>query len=78
MLEVISEFEDAFGKMSVTKGSNMDTVFEEKGEVSISMEDYSKECMQSSGEIFNGGAKTPARSNLFEIDENVDALTDDG
>ena len=29
--------------------------------------DYLVECIEIFGELFNGGASTPARANLFEI-----------
>ena len=77
---MINKLEDKFEKMSVTRGSKhtfvgMGLTFNKDGTVTIDMNDYIKECIETSGKQFNGGATTPAKRNLFEIDESAHQLS---
>ena len=68
--------------MSVTRGKRHDFIgmkveFLQDGRLSISMRDYLEECIAVSGESFNRGATTPARTGLFVIDENAIELDED-
>ena len=79
--EVIKTLEDTFGEMTGTRGKKhtfvgMDIEFKEDGKVELSMREYLQECINTFGEAFNGGAKTPARPSLFEIDKDSGQLCD--
>ena len=72
----------SFGDMSVTKGQKhnfvgMNIELKNDGEVLIEMDDYIKECIQTFGESFNGGAKTPATTDLFENESKVEELNEE-
>ena len=76
-------FKDGLGKMTVSQGKNhkylgMDLDFTKKGEVKVTMEDYTKECIK----IFNkvaplelGTKSSAAALNLFEVDEDSENLS---
>ena len=79
--EVITGLESQFGKMTVTKGDKhnfvgMDIEYNRDKTVSISMKDYIKECIETFGKQFNGGASSPAKRNLFEINETSKRLSE--
>ena len=68
--KVISEIEDRFGKMVVTRGKShnfvgMGVVFKDNGTVEIMMKDYINECFEAYGEPVNKSANTPAKHDLF-------------
>jgi hypothetical protein len=50
--------------------------FCDKGTASIKMKDYIKEAIQDFGEDITKTSTSPARKNLFEIDETSGALTE--
>jgi Reverse transcriptase (RNA-dependent DNA polymerase) len=77
--DVILKIEERFGKMTVTRGKEhtflgMDFVFNENETVSISMKNYLKEAIGASKLIVTKQAATPARKDLFEIDESIPLL----
>ena len=79
--KVIQGLESRFGKMTITKGNKhtfvgMDIEYNDDGTVSISMNDYIEECIEVFGKSFNGGATSPAKRNLFEIDEHSKKLSE--
>ena len=76
-------FKDGSGKMTVSRGRNhkylgIDLNFTAKGEVKVTIADYTKECIN----IFNkvaplelGTKSSAAVSNLFEVDEDSENLS---
>ena len=40
------------------------------------MKEYIKECIESFGGMFNGGASAPAKKDLFELDDTVRRLSE--
>jgi hypothetical protein len=81
--DVIAKIEERFGKMTVTRGNKhvflgMDLEFHENGTASIKMKDYIKESIIEFGETISRSAATPAKRDLFEINEESAALTNKG
>jgi hypothetical protein len=79
---VIERIEERFGKIVVTWGKkhvflDMGIEFHDNGTASIKMKDYIKEAIRDFGEDITTTATSPARKNLFEIDETSGALTGD-
>jgi hypothetical protein len=77
---VIGKIEKRFGKMTVTRGKEhvflgMNISFHENGTASIKMKEYIKEVIADFGEIVTQFTTTPAKKNLFEIDEDSGALS---
>jgi hypothetical protein len=77
---VIARIESKFGKMTVTRGKKhvflgMDIEFHEDGTTTIKMKDYIKEAIADFGESIVRQAATPAKKNLFDIDEHSESLT---
>jgi hypothetical protein len=77
---VIEKIETRFGKMTVTRGKEhvflgMNINFHENGTASIKMREYIKEAITDFGESITKSATTPAKKNLFEIDEESEKLT---
>ncbi len=77
---VIQRVEQKFGKMTVTRGKNhvflgMNIDFHDDGTVSIKMKDYIKEAIADFGEDVTQEAVTPAKRELFDIDETSGPLT---
>ena len=68
--------------MSVTRGNKhnfvrMDVQLAEHGEVNIVFKDYLEKCINTFGEQFNGGARTPVRAVCFESTQEVDKLSEE-
>ena len=79
--EVLKALEGRFGKMSITRGKKhtfvgMDIEYNNDRTVSISMNDFIEECIETFGKIFNGGATSPAKRNLYEVDEHSKRLSE--
>jgi hypothetical protein len=77
---VIEQIEQKFGKMTVTRGKEhvflgMDIKFHTNGTADIKMKDYIKEAIDEFGEDITRSAATPAKRDLFDIDENSGELT---
>jgi hypothetical protein len=78
---VIEKIEERFREMTVTRGKEhiflgMNLSFHKDGTASIRMKDYIKEAIAYFGESSTRSATTPAKKNLFEIDKESGALTD--
>ncbi|GAX20129.1 hypothetical protein FisN_17Lu131 [Fistulifera solaris] len=79
---VIEDIEGRFGKMSVTRGMKhkflgMDIEFQTNNTVVVQMRDYLQESIDESKLGITQEATTPAKSNLFDIDEASPALEGD-
>jgi hypothetical protein len=71
---VIEKIEAKFGKMTVTRGKDhvflgMNVIFHDDGTASIKMKDYIKEAIRDFSDDISRQATTPAKKNLFDIDE---------
>ena len=72
---VIAQIEERFGKMTVTRGLQhnflgMDITFNQDETVTVDMSEYVCDTLASSGIDLSGStAPTPAKRNLFELDE---------
>jgi len=71
---IINKIEERFGKMTVTRGKEhvflgMKIRYTNVGTAVVTMKDYLKEAIQESGMDITRVAATPARKNLFEVDE---------
>jgi len=80
---IIEKIEEKFGKMTVTRGKvhtflGMEITLQEDGTVKIVMKDYIKEAIEQFGEDVSKQAATPAKKDLFEIDEKSQSLDKDG
>jgi hypothetical protein len=78
--EIVRKIEERFGKMTVTRGKEhvflgMKIHFNENGTASINMKEYLKEATVAFGEDITKSAATPAKRDLFDIDEASEALT---
>jgi hypothetical protein len=78
--EVIRKIEERFGNMMVTRGKEhvflgMNVTFNDDGTVTIKMKDYVKEAISDFGEDITKSATTPAKRDLFEINEGSKELT---
>ncbi len=81
VINIIETIEGRFGKMTVTRGKDhvflgMNISFLDNGTASVKMKDYIKEAMADFGEDITKTSTSPARKNLFEIDETSGALTE--
>jgi hypothetical protein len=79
---VIEEIENKFGKMTVKRGKShtfvgIDFTMTEDGKVEINMKEYIKECIEAFGETINKGATTPAKSNMFDVDDESEPLNEE-
>jgi hypothetical protein len=77
---VIRKIKKRFGKMTVTRGKKdvslgMDVEFKIDGTATIKMREYIKEAIADFGEGIVRQAITPARKNLFDINDDSAALT---
>jgi hypothetical protein len=77
---IIETIEARFGKMTVTRGKEhvflgMDIKFHANGTVSVKMKEYIKEAIADFGDDITRTAATPAKKNLFDIDETADPLS---
>ncbi len=77
---VIELIEERFGKMTVTRGKKhvflgMDITFCDDGTATVKMKDYIKESIAEFGESIVRNAATPARKDLFDINEESGELT---
>jgi Reverse transcriptase (RNA-dependent DNA polymerase) len=79
--DIIQKIESKFGKMTVVRGKQhnflgMDIMFRADKTVTISMRQYIKDTIDESGIIFNAdGVATPAKHDLFVIDETSEKLS---
>jgi hypothetical protein len=76
---VILRIEEKFGKMRVTRGRHhvflgMNIVFKGDGNLSIGMKDYVTEAIQEFGDDVMRPAATPAKKNMFDVDDNAAVL----
>jgi hypothetical protein len=76
----IEMIEGRFGKMTVTRGKEhvflgMNITFHDDGTVSVKMKEYIKEAIDDFGEDIIRSAATPAKKNLFDVDETAEPLT---
>jgi hypothetical protein len=77
--DVIKKIEEKFGKMTVTRGKEhtflgMNLTLQEDGTVKIDMKDYVEEAIKDFGEDVSKHVATPAKKDLFEIDERSPRL----
>jgi hypothetical protein len=77
---IIETIESRFGKMTVTRGKQhvflgMHITFHDNGTVSVKMKDYIKEAIAAFGDDITRSAATPAKKNLFDIDETAGLLS---
>jgi hypothetical protein len=77
--ELIERIEDKFGKMTVTRGKEhtflgMKFVFTDDGNVQIMMKEYLMEAIEESGMKIERTAATPAKKDLFDVDDSAAAL----
>jgi hypothetical protein len=73
---IIEMIEARFGKMTVTRGSEhvflgMHISFRENGTVTVKMKEHIKEAIDDFGNDITPSAATPAKKNLFDIDDTV-------
>jgi Reverse transcriptase (RNA-dependent DNA polymerase) len=76
---IIKKIEEKFGKMTVTRGKvhtfiGMKTTLHKDKTVMIKMKEYVKEAIEDFGEDVSKHAATPARKDLFKIDEKSPKL----
>jgi hypothetical protein len=76
---VIAKIEERFGKMTVTRGKKhvflgMNIHFRDDGTASIDMKDYLKEAILEFGEPITRSAATPAKRDLFEVEDQGQTL----
>jgi hypothetical protein len=76
---IIEKIEERFGKMTVTRGKEhvflgMNITFNDDGTASIKMKDYLKEAIADFGEDIVKSAATPAKRDLFDINDDSTAL----
>ena len=74
---IIESLESEFGKMTVTRGRNdnsvgMEDKFRSDGSFNLRMQGYLEEFMQTFGEVIKNGGRTPAKRNLFDKRERID------
>jgi hypothetical protein len=77
--EVVEKIEERFGKMTVTRGKKhvflgMKIHYLENRTAEIDMSDYMREGTEEFPEVINSSAATPARRDLYEIDEKSKLL----
>lgn len=81
--DIISKIEDKFGKMEVTYGDEhtflgMKLKYNRKRKtVTVDMKEYALEAIEESGMDITRNANTPAKANLYIIDENAELLNED-
>jgi hypothetical protein len=78
--DIINKIEKRFGKMTVTRGKEhvflgMHIVYLVNGTARIRMREYIKEAIVDFGEVLKGSATSPARRDLFEINEAFAMVT---
>jgi len=76
---IIEKIEERFGKMTVTRGKEhtflgMKIRYTDVGTAVVTMKEYLKEAIQESGMDITRVAATPARKNLFDVDEKSKTL----
>jgi hypothetical protein len=79
--EILESIEKKFGKMSITRGKKhsfigMDIDILENKKLKILMKGHIEEAINNFNEEITRTAPTPARKDLFEIDENSERLSD--
>jgi hypothetical protein len=80
--EFIERIEARFGKMTVTRGKDhtflgMSVTFAGDGKVQITMKDYLTEAIDESGMNIDRSVATPAKKDLFDVDEAATPLKKD-
>ena len=80
--DIIQQIENRFGKMTVTRGMKhtfvgMDITFRGDKKVEIIMMEYIHESITAFGEDIGKGATTPAKGDLFQVDENSEQLNEE-
>ena len=76
---IIEKIEERFGKMTVTRGKEhvflgMNIKYKDDRTAVVTMKSYLKEAIEESGMNINRTAATPARKNLFELDDKAAPL----
>jgi hypothetical protein len=79
---IIEIIEARFGKMTVTRGSEhvflgMHISFKENGTVTLKMKEHIKEAINDFGNDITRLAATPAKKNLFDINDTAKELSRD-
>ena len=79
--EILESIEKKFGKMSITRGKKhsfigMDIDILENKKLKILMKGHIEEAINNFNEEITRTAPTPARKDLFEIDEKSERLSD--
>ena len=80
MTDIIEKIEAKFGKMTVTRGKHhvflgMEITFnDDDGNVTILMKEYLKEAIANSGMDASKVAPTPAKKDLFTVDDGSEQL----
>jgi hypothetical protein len=77
--DVINLIESKFDKMTVTRGKEhvflgMNIRYTEEGTAVVTMKEYLKEAIQESKMDISRTATTPARKDLFDVDDRAEAL----
>jgi hypothetical protein len=77
--DVIEKIEAKFGKMTVTRGKHhlflgMDITFNDDATVTLLMKEYLKEAIADLGMDASRVAATPAKRDLFAINDNSEHL----
>ena len=80
--DVIQQIEERFQKMTVTRGKQhtflgMDITYTSVGTAEVSMRQYLEEAIVESGLAVKRKANSPARKDLFEVDQSAKRLTGD-
>jgi hypothetical protein len=80
--EVIRRIEERFGKMAVTRGKKhvflgMHITYKDDGTADIKMREYLEEAIVDFGEPITRSATSPAKRDLFDIDEDSELLDDE-
>ena len=79
--KIIKAIEEKFGDMTVTRGKShvflgMNIDFHDDGTATIKMKEYIKEAISDFGQEITRSATTPAKRDLFEINEDSGDLTE--
>jgi hypothetical protein len=77
---IIKKIEERFDKMTVTRGNkhvflSMNIKYTESQTAVVTMKSYLEEAIKESGMNITQKATTPARKNLFEVDESATPLS---
>ena len=80
--EIIEKIEEQFGKMTVTRGKKhtflgMDITYTDEGTAKITMRQYLEEAILESGLTIKRKANTPARKDLFDVNDAARRISGD-